>query len=442
MASVRSALEIIKSDPTEFLTSDLIVRSCQQAGHKYRNRVLGPVQTIQAMLKQTVHDNASIGEVVRLYQGAFTASAYCQACQRVPLEVFFRLFHEQNKLVQTAVKEPESAWHGHRVYVADSTGFSMCDEGLLAEYFGYPANQRPGCGFPVGRMMLEIDPYSGLGLDFIPAPLHTGEAALLPLMQGCLQLGAIALADGNFGTASMVQVAQSRGVHLIAEVQVMRKVKFACDPVDRPGKRRKKPLVLPDADEIMEWDKPAKRPAWMDEREYAALPETTKVRVIRHDIVNEGCRKKQVVLVTTLLDQSKYPAAEIAELYKLRWRVETCFKTIKHTLKLDVLRSHTPDGVLKELVMIMLVYNLVRLVMLQAAKQQNVPPVRISFIDALRWLRYAKPGDELPTLNIIPLRPRRNEPRVRKRRAKAYPLMQTPRSEYHKNRKSRTEGNN
>lgn len=435
MASVRSALEIIKSDPTEFLTSDLILRSCKQAGHEFRNRVLGPVQTIQAMLTQTMSNNAPIGEVVRLYHGAFTASAYCQACQRVPLEVFFHLFHEQNKLVRTAVKEPASAWHGHQVCAADSTGFSMWDERMLADYFGYPTNQKPGCGFPVGRMMLEVDPYSALGLNFIPAPLHTGEAALIPLMHGRLRPGAIVLGDANFGTASMVQVAQSHGVHMIAEVHIKRMITFTGDPVDRPGQSRKRPRVLRDADEIVEWDKPAKRPLWMDEREFAALPETTKVRVIRRDIACEGSRKKQVLLVTTLLDQSKYPAAEVAGLYKLRWRIETCFRQIKHTLKLDVLRTRTPDGVLKELVMIMLVYNMVRLVMLRAANQQQVAPVRISFIDALRWLRYANPGDDLPRLNLIPSRPSRNEPRERKRRAKAYPLMHIPRAQYHKARK-------
>ena len=65
---------------------------------------------------------------------------------------------------------------------------------------------------------------------------------------------------------------------------------------------------------------------------------------------------------------------------------------------------------------------------LQAAQRQGVPLERISFVDALRWLATAKPGDELPDLVVLPLRPGRVEPRVRKRRPKEYDLMKKPRA--------------
>lgn len=77
--------------------------------------------------------------------------------------------------------------------------------------------------------------------------------------------------------------------------------------------------------------------------------------------------------------------------------------------------------------MFLLVYNLVRMVMLQAARRQQVPVERISFVDALRWLATAQPGDELPKLVVNPARRGRVEPRVRKRRPKQYPLMKRPR---------------
>ena len=78
-------------------------------------------------------------------------------------------------------------------------------------------------------------------------------------------------------------------------------------------------------------------------------------------------------------------------------------------------------------------YNLVRLVMLEAAQRQQVPLDRISFIDALRWLRSANPSTPLSDLIVNPLRPDRLEPRVIKRRMKKYTLMKQPR---HKLRKS------
>ena len=83
-------------------------------------------------------------------------------------------------------------------------------------------------------------------------------------------------------------------------------------------------------------------------------------------------------------------------------------------------------GVQKELTMFLLAYNLVRMTVLEAAQRQGVLPERISFIDALRWLATAQPGDALPKLVVISQRPGRVEPRVRKRRPKDFPVMKKP----------------
>src|SRR5205823_7067376 len=130
-----------------------------------------------------------------------------------------------------------------------------------------------------------------------------------------------------------------------------------------------------------------------------------------------------VTLVTTRLDPEQYPAKELAKLYGLRWGVETNLKHLKQTLKMDVLRCRTVEGVLKELAVFVLIYNLVRRVIWEAARRQEVAVERISFIDAWRWLRHAQPGDALPDLVVNPERPGRAEPRVRKRRPKEFPLM-------------------
>ena len=97
-------------------------------------------------------------------------------------------------------------------------------------------------------------------------------------------------------------------------------------------------------------------------------------------------------------------------------------------MKMDILRCLTVSGVQKELTVFLRVYDLVRMTVLEAAQRQGVPPERISFIDALRWLATAQPGDALPNLVIISQRPGRVEPRVRKRRPKDFPVMKKPRS--------------
>lgn len=118
----------------------------------------------------------------------------------------------------------------------------------------------------------------------------------------------------------------------------------------------------------------------------------------------------------------------IVELYHVRWQVETHFAEIKTTLKMRRIKCKTIDGVRKELVVYCLVYNLVRAIMLEAAQRQNTPPHRISFIDTMRWLRNARPGEPLPELVINPRRPDRHEPRVIKDLQDTYRKMVLPRS--------------
>ena len=101
---------------------------------------------------------------------------------------------------------------------------------------------------------------------------------------------------------------------------------------------------------------------------------------------------------------------------------------LKQTLTLDVLRCATFVGVMKELLMFVVAYNLVRRVMVEAGQRQQVEPNRISFVDALRWLRHAEPGDALPRLQVNPDRPGRVQPRARKRRPKNYRLLNQPRA--------------
>ena len=143
----------------------------------------------------------------------------------------------------------------------------------------------------------------------------------------------------------------------------------------------------------------------------------------------KGYRVKQVTLLTTLLDADVFTLEELADLYRRRWEIETNFGHIKTTMKMDILKCETVDGVLRELHVFAIVYNLIRQVMISAAHRQKVAVNRISFIDALRWLQNAQEADELTNLVVLPLRPYRYEPRVRKRRPKKYKLMTKPRNE-------------
>jgi hypothetical protein len=101
---------------------------------------------------------------------------------------------------------------------------------------------------------------------------------------------------------------------------------------------------------------------------------------------------------------------------------------MKTTMGMEVLHCKTVEGIQKEMYMYALAYNLIRLVMLHAARKQKVPFDRISFIDAQRWLRDADKNTILTPLVINPDRPNRLEPRVLKRRMKKFKLMRKPRA--------------
>ena len=105
---------------------------------------------------------------------------------------------------------------------------------------------------------------------------------------------------------------------------------------------------------------------------------------------------------------------------------------MKTTMEMDVLKCKTVDGALKELAVYALVYNLVRVVMLEAARRQEQGVERVSFVDALRWLAGSEGDEGLPDLVVNPDRPGRVEPRVVKRRPKKYMWMTRTRAEWRK----------
>ena len=113
--------------------------------------------------------------------------------------------------------------------------------------------------------------------------------------------------------------------------------------------------------------------------------------------------------------------------------VETHFAELKTLLKMRRIKCQTAEGVQKEMAVYCLVYNLVHVIMLEAARRQKVPPDRISFLDTVRWLLSAAPGEELPKLIVNRKREGRHEPRVMKDLQDTYMKMTVPRSKMKSN---------
>jgi hypothetical protein len=278
-------------------------------------------------------------------------------------------------------------------------------------------------------------------MEVLTAPLCTHDMSGVARLHPQLRDGDVLLGDRGFCSFAHLALLVARGTHGVFRIHQRQIVDFTPHRAHaRPG-RKKAPKGLPRSrwlrglgltDQVVAWLKPEERPDWMTAEQYASLPEELVVRELRYRTGRAGFRVRQVTLVTTLADGALYPLVELAELYRKRWEVEGDLKNLKTTMKMDILHCETVAGVSKELLMFALVYNLVRVVMLEASRRQGVPVDRISFVDALRWLSEARAGDALPKLVVNPDRADRYEPRVRKRRPKQYPLMTKQRSELRK----------
>jgi hypothetical protein len=435
--SLPEVVRQFKAGVAKALSAEWIEKACQQLGISFRRRILDPVTVCHVFLLQILHGNTACAGLRHLAGISFSGAAYVKARARLPLALFEWLLERVvDALFPTTCTT--GLWHGHRTWFLDGSSFSMPDTSELQQRFGQPGAQRKGCGFPVAHLLALFHAGSGLLQRVIAAPLRTHDAAQAPLMHSEFLPNDILIADR--GLSSFVHLAQLRvlGVHGLFRCHQRQIVDFRRGR--RHTRKQESTTGLPRSrwlkrlgryDQLVEYVKP-QRPRGMSQADYDALPETLTLRELRYWIDEPGCRTRVITLVTTLISAEAYPATELAALYNQRWQVETNLRHLKTTMKMEVLHCKTVDGVLKELMMFALAYNLVRLVMLEASQRQGVALERISFVDALRWLRTATPGTPLTPLVVNPHRPHRFEPRVVKRRPKNYRRMTRPRNELRK----------
>lgn len=393
-----------------------------------RKRVFSAWVTFIAFLGQVLSRGSACREAVRRVQAwCVTAkravpdentSAYCQARARLPLAVL-RTAHEQiGGWIERHARETWR-WCGRRVKVLDGCGVSMPDTAQNRARWPYAGCQKPGCGFPTAQMVGLFCLATGRLVRFALDSWKAHEIPLARQLVGWMEPGEIVLTDRGFCGWGLIALLQRKGVEVVMRVHQARKVE---------GQR-------------MSWSKPQRPETWSKSL-WAELPAQIAVRIVRFRVVVPGFRTHEVVLVTTLLDEIAYPDQALADLYRRRWAVELCFRDIKTTLGLDVLRCLSPELIEKEVWLQAIAYNLVRALMLEAAWCHGVELDRLSFkgtVDTLRqWTPLLAPSmfafkrARAELLRIIasdsvPPRPNRSEPRARKRRPKPYQSLTQPR---------------
>jgi hypothetical protein len=431
----------------EVLTAEHIAAACAAEGMAFGGGpkdVYSVAVTLWAFLAQVLSKEKSclaavarvIAWLVALGRKPCSAAtgAYCKARAKLSEGLLGRLTRGAGSRLEGAAPA-HWRWQGRRVLLADGTTLLLADTPANQAAYPQMPSQKPGVGFPIVRLVALLGWASGALVGAALAPYsgkQTGETSLLRQLLDELRPGDVLVADRCYCTYWLVALAWLRGVDVVFRLHQRRHYDF------RRGRR------LGRDDHVVAWVKPA-RPAWLDEATYAGLPAELTVRELRLALDRPGCRVKELVVATTLIDAAAYPAADVTDLYEQRWQAELDLRAIKSSLGMEMLRAQSPAMARKELWAHLLAYNLVRQVMAQAAQRHGRTPRQVSFYGAVQTLNAFRVGllaaapEALPGVveallaavvrHRVGDRPGRCEPRKVKRRWKTYGLLKKPRAE-------------
>lgn len=425
------------------LPRDRILKAVTAARSFWQGWVYTPAVTVWVFLAQCLSPDHSCRDAVarliawRVARGQEPCSAetggYCTARNDLPEEALHALARDTGKQVED--ESPGTwLWHGRKVRVVDGSTVTMPDTPANQAAYRQQKSQKPGCGFPLARILVIFSLSAGTVLEAAIGKYkgkQTGENSLFRQLYSTLTEGDMVLADRYFSGWFDIALLRQRGVDIVVRKHQLRPTDF------RTGER------LGKEDHLVVWSRP-QRPPWMSAEQYLALPATLTLREVRVRVSQPGMRTKSLLVVTTLLDAQQYPADEIASLYRRRWQAELHLRSIKIVLQMDHLRCKTPKRVRNEFYMHLTGYNLIRGVTAAAAQQAGKCPWDISFKGTLQTLSQFLPlllagattedwCEALLTAvaaHIVGDRPDRFEPRRVKRRPKHYLRLQKHRRLY------------
>jgi hypothetical protein len=417
------------------LTGPQMLDEVEELLPAHRERVFPPTETLSMFLAQVLSPDGSCRQAVNdavmkriiggLERCSSQTSAYCQARARLPTEMISTLTRQVGGMIAEGAPR---AWHWQNrpVRLVDGATMTLADTEENQAAYPQPSSQKPGLGFPICRMVALTCLGSGAVLNAATGPCEgkgSDEQTLLRGMLDTLEMGDILLGDAFYPTYFLLCELVQRGVDGVFEQHGARKRSTDFSTGKWLGTR----------DHLIVLNKPKKKPDWMSQEQFDQAPATLTVREFK-----AGGK----IMVTTFLDPKEAQKNELKVLYRRRWNVELDLRNIKTTLGMEQLRCKTPEMAIKELWVYLLAYNMIRLLMAQAALLADQIPRQLSFKHTVQvWLSWRQRSGATPdgvcihALLIliaeprVGLRPGRVEPRALKRRAKPFPLMTKPRKE-------------
>jgi hypothetical protein len=427
----RRAKQVDSMDFFNLITGPELLDKLEALLPEYRERKFPPTVTLAMFLGQVLRADSSCQNAVneaivnQLLQGADAVSAntggYCQARERLPIDLVRELARQTGVMMNKHTPQGW-LWRGRHVKLTDGTTTLMPDTAENQAQFPQHGSQEEGAGFPIARLVCVMSLANGAVLDVAMGPYKgkgTGEYGLFRELLGCFSPGDVMLADSYYCSFFLIAALQARGVDVLFEQHGARHTDF------RTGEK------LGARDHVVQWSKPVARPAWMTPEEYAAYPAELTLREVK-------VRKK--VLVTSFLNPREVCKREVGKLFLRRWNVELDLRNIKSTLGMERLTCKSPDMCEKEVWVYGLAYNLIRLLMAEAAVQAGALPRQLSFKHTVQvWVAWSQrqflstaPEDTAALFRLIAHvrvgnRPGRIEPRLIKTRPKPFSRLQTTR---------------
>jgi hypothetical protein len=419
MATFSPALVHVKQHLEECLPQEFIFKTCDQIGHRWRKRALDPALTIRLLLLQLLAGVALRG-LRRAANVSVSAQAICAARMRLPAKLFMRL-------VERTVPEnlAGATYKQLKTYIADGMSFMTADNPPLAARYGKSKNQRgAGNGYPTPKLLALMQAGGGFIGKSIILPYARQEFTCLARLFKAMEPGSLLLGDRglvSFTHMALLMANGFEGCFRLPRWQVVfNRGKGSRQLKKRQGKQ----------DILVTWSA-SRRPQWLSKNRWAQIAgQSLTLRQISFRVCRKGFRTHWAWIITTRLDPKCDTAQELIDLYSERWQIEVYFRDLKRTLNMSMISAKTIQGVQKEVLAFILLYNLIRKVMLEAARCQGVPPDRISFIDAMLWLLYSAPGMPLPKLMVNPCRTRNAQPRQLKNARRRFSQLKHPRATF------------
>jgi hypothetical protein len=392
------------------------------SGANSRRRTFTPTVTFWAFLGQVLDPDAPCRKALARVQALFASQglalpssdtrAYCKARRRLPVRWLLRI----NDFVAGRL-----SGGGARTVLVDGTTIVLQDTPENQGKFPQSRSQKPGCGFPLMKLVGLFDLHSGAWIAVARGSKHDGEAKLVRRLFRHLRRGDTLVGDRGFCSYAMICELSERGVDVILRGHQGQRADF------RTGVR------LGKNDHLIQRRRPKGR-------RFAHLPKDLVLRETRARQDRPGFRTREILLVTTILCVDEMTSDQLGSLYMHRWRIELFFDDIKTTMRMEMLRTKSPPMACRELLMHMIAYNLVRALVARSGADPSRASYkgtvdRIGAWGDLVWVaQNARKARELVdrlletiAADTVPERLGRQEPRVKKRRPKPYQLLNKPR---------------